>query len=295
MNGESTIKILIQFNGKEIQIPINPEDIQITEKASNPDIEVLGIGKATRKGDPGLITTRIKSFFPAVDSYFYKGVNPRLYIDFINEIWNTDNTNNNVAKIITTGLEKNLNMFFVIENFNYKYSAGTDDIDYELSIKEYRPYGVKLINSAALGMADARTASPVVMQDTSVQNQVLNTYTVQKNDCLWNITKACCGDGSRFGELYNLNKEVIGNNPSLIKPGQVLTLPQGWGTPVKVDKLRNVSKKNPPSTGKTNNNNATSTNKNTISENNRLAAYTLANAKIITPISSDIHGAGHSF
>ena len=244
------VQIIIQFNGTEEIIPINPEGLSITRKATNTDIDVLGIGKATRKGDPGLVSTKIKSFFPSSNSEFYTGTSPKFYIEFINQIWNTENTNNNVPKIITQGLEKNLNMFFVIENFTYDYKAGDDDVSFELSIKEYIPYGVKLVDYPVLGMADSRVTSPSIVQNSPVDNLQLNTYTVQSGDCLWNITKACCGDGSKYLDLYILNKDIIGDNPNNIKVGQVLTLPQGWNTPTKVTKLKNVSKSNPPSSGK---------------------------------------------
>lgn len=281
MSTENAVRILIQFNGKEIEIPVNPEKLSIAKKASNTDINVLGIGPATRKGEPGLISTKIKSFFPSINSNFYnaqKHISPQLYIDFINEIWNAKNTNNNVAKIITVGLEKNLNMFFVINNFDYDFDAGDDDVGFELDIKEYRAYGVKLVNYSAPGMANARVASPALSQGTSVQSQ-LNTYVVQSGDCLWNITKACCGDGSRYNELYNLNREIIGNSPNSIKPGQILTLPNGWATPTKVVKLQNVSKKNPPSTGTSNNNN--------IHEQSKQIAQTLATAKKVYRMDKD--------
>ena len=50
------------------------------------------------------------------------------------------------------------------------------------------------------------------------------TYTVKKGDCLWNIAKQFLGDGTRYKEIYELNRDKI-VNPNLIYPGQVLTLP----------------------------------------------------------------------
>lgn len=50
-------------------------------------------------------------------------------------------------------------------------------------------------------------------------------YTVQPGDSLWSIAQKELGDGSRWGEIYSANRGVIGNDPSLIHPGQVLTVP----------------------------------------------------------------------
>lgn len=46
-------------------------------------------------------------------------------------------------------------------------------------------------------------------------------YVVEKGDCLWNIAKRFLGSGSRWMEIYKLNKDII-KNPNLIYVGQVL-------------------------------------------------------------------------
>ena len=51
------------------------------------------------------------------------------------------------------------------------------------------------------------------------------TYTVKKGDCLWNIAKRFYGSGAKYTVIYNANRGVIGGNPNLIYPGQVLTIP----------------------------------------------------------------------
>lgn len=249
------VNLMIQFNGRQLTIPINPEKLSIKREADNTDLDIIGLGKVTRKGEPGLKKFSIESFFPAYNSYYYTGVKPRSCIEFIEEIWNTENTNNNVAKIISNGLPIDINMYFVINSFEYDHKAGEEeDIYYNLEIKEYKPYGVKTVNTQLSGLASARVSSPIIIpQTTPNPEQEVRTYTVQSGDCLWNITKASVGDGSRWSELYNLNKEVIGNNPNLIYPGQVLTLPNGWNVPAKVTKLKNVSKsKSNKSTKKSN-------------------------------------------
>jgi nucleoid-associated protein YgaU len=50
-------------------------------------------------------------------------------------------------------------------------------------------------------------------------------YTVQPGDNLWNIARSHLHDGGRWGEIYNLNKSVIGDNPRLILPGEQLQIP----------------------------------------------------------------------
>jgi nucleoid-associated protein YgaU len=51
------------------------------------------------------------------------------------------------------------------------------------------------------------------------------TYTVDSGDSLWAIAKQELGDGNRWREIYEANKETIGKNPDLIHPGMVLKIP----------------------------------------------------------------------
>lgn len=47
-------------------------------------------------------------------------------------------------------------------------------------------------------------------------------YEVQEGDTLWGIAEAHTGDGQGWKELYADNQDVVGDNPDLILPGQVL-------------------------------------------------------------------------
>jgi len=50
-------------------------------------------------------------------------------------------------------------------------------------------------------------------------------YTVKPGDSLWKIASEQLGNGQHHYLIYNLNKDLIGSNPSLIYPGQILILP----------------------------------------------------------------------
>ena len=50
------------------------------------------------------------------------------------------------------------------------------------------------------------------------------THTVVRGDCLWNIAKKYLGKGSRWNEIYQLNRDII-KNPDLIYAGQIIKLP----------------------------------------------------------------------
>jgi nucleoid-associated protein YgaU len=51
------------------------------------------------------------------------------------------------------------------------------------------------------------------------------TYVVKAGDSLSKIAKELLGDSNRWPEIYEANKELIGDNPNLIHPGQELRIP----------------------------------------------------------------------
>ena len=51
------------------------------------------------------------------------------------------------------------------------------------------------------------------------------TYTVAKGDTLSHIAREFYGKAGRWQAIYDANREVIGDNPDKIYPGQVLRIP----------------------------------------------------------------------
>lgn len=53
----------------------------------------------------------------------------------------------------------------------------------------------------------------------------MQTYTVQSGDTLGSIAKRMLGNASSYMEIYNANRDQL-SDPNMIKPGQVLKIPQ---------------------------------------------------------------------
>jgi LysM repeat protein len=51
------------------------------------------------------------------------------------------------------------------------------------------------------------------------------TYTIRAGDCLWNIARNHLGSGFKWHDLYQLNHDALGSNPSLLHTGTALKLP----------------------------------------------------------------------
>jgi LysM repeat protein len=69
-------------------------------------------------------------------------------------------------------------------------------------------------------------ATTVTTQTPQVKPPSYPTYTVSSGQSLWGISSLTLGSGSKWQEIYNLNKSEI-SNPNLIYPGEKLRLPPG--------------------------------------------------------------------
>lgn len=68
-------------------------------------------------------------------------------------------------------------------------------------------------------------AANVVLDTPTWVHPEHRTYTVRPGDYLSEIAAANLGSADRWREIYDLNKEAIGDNPNLIHPGLILQLP----------------------------------------------------------------------
>ena len=99
------------------------------------------------------------------------------------------------------------------------------DLTVSVKLKQYRAFGTKTVTitpAPAPSEPATATVQPAPRETTSAPQNL--SYTVKSGDCLWNIAKKQLGDGSRWKEIYELNKDKI-KNPNLIYPDQSLTLP----------------------------------------------------------------------
>jgi LysM repeat protein len=64
-----------------------------------------------------------------------------------------------------------------------------------------------------------------------------SNYTVQPGDSLFSIAQQAYGDGNQWQKIYDANKQVIGNDPNLIRPGEVLYIPPVTPPPPKTCKV----------------------------------------------------------
>lgn len=119
------------------------------------------------------------------------------------------------ARLLIT--ETPINCDVYLASFSGKQTGGYGDINYSITLMQARE--IKVAKSAKTAVVK----QPVAPERPSPP--AAKTYTVAKGDCLWKIAQKLGLGGANYGKIYEANKGVIGNNPNLIYPGQVLTIP----------------------------------------------------------------------
>lgn len=203
------------------RFPVLPEKVKVSYGSSNDKMKVCGVGEVTIKQDSDAANISFSAFFPKI--YFngcdYRDIpNPN---DAVSTITGMMESKKPARFTITGGM--NVSMYVTITKFETEEQGGdAGTIHFSLTLKEYREVRIRQIK-VQVSTRKAYISAPTGRTDTSSRES--QSYTVVKGDCLWNIAKKFYGSGSKYTVIYNANRSVVGGNPNLIYPGQVLTIP----------------------------------------------------------------------
>ncbi len=204
---------------EKIQLPVLPEQINIESGSNNERVSIAGLGDITIMQSRPALEFSFSSFFPATS---FPGIQvssitkPLTLVEKINT-WKDSDT---PIHFICTSI--GVDLYCTIESFTYQEVGGDPGTyQYSITLREYREINVRQVTVNVKTTVASVSSASARVDNTSTPK----TYTVVSGDCLWNIAKKFYGDGSKYTVIYNANKSVIGSNPNLIYPGQVLTIP----------------------------------------------------------------------
>ncbi|WP_255301533.1 LysM peptidoglycan-binding domain-containing protein [Bacillus sp. AFS040349] len=202
---------LIDGNGRQkLRLPVPPPNY-LNETGQDVYIqEINDLGEHSTKGDAKLDRTTLKSFFPSVYYPFCQYKNfPKPY-EFV-EIINVWVHNDLPMRLLIT--ETNINKLFFIEDFSYGERAGSRDVEFELSLIEYRSIPKKKSSSSGTTTTSSRS------EKTPSKPK---THTVVKGDTLWAIARNYYNDPYKWDEIAKANDV---KDPRKLQIGKVLRLP----------------------------------------------------------------------
>ncbi|NFA98030.1 LysM peptidoglycan-binding domain-containing protein [Clostridium botulinum] len=216
-------------NGEEGFIfPVLPEKIEFDEDGNNKTYDIINLGEINTINKPKLTEISFESFFPKHKGPYVSSeqlFEPSFYIAKIRE-WRDKKQK---IRFIFTGSPLEINDLFTIENFKPSEEGGeVGDVHYSIELKRYKNYAAKKVVIVTPKTSAAnQSVKKVIANSKAARPSNTNkpkTHTVSGNDTLWHIAKRYLGDGNKWPQIYNLNKDKI-KNPNLIYTGQVLRLP----------------------------------------------------------------------
>ena len=205
-------------DGSRIHFPVNPERITCQTGNRTISFDVIDLGEFTLPR--GRVPTRFtfEGFFPGEarkNDPLVKDWRSPKEITGLLSLWRNEGRK---LKLLVTETPINHDVYFDGDgSFQHEWYGGHGDCRYTIRLVEARELVVTA--EASMPVAAASTPQPRPAPPPP------KTYTVKPGDSLWAIAKRILGDGSRWREIYNANVSVIGKNPNLIYPGQVLRIP----------------------------------------------------------------------
>ena len=126
----------------------------------------------------------------------------------------------------STNMKVGLEDYRIIED-----AEDLSDVSIEINLKQWVDYGAKVIYVEPDKPNQGTTTTKPQSSPNKPSNNKPKTYTVKHGDSMWEIAKKYLGDGSKYKQLYNMNKELIdkrnakeGTPKYTIYTGQVLRL-----------------------------------------------------------------------
>lgn len=177
------IGIFIEYEGRVVQIPVNPEKFDVSTEGNNSVTELITLGEIIIPKKKKLSSISWESFFP-YESWYpairTRGAfqSARFYLNFLDKIRDDCKP----CRLIVTGIGFDSDV--VIDSFDYHHQAGDhEDTYYSITFKTYRPYQVSVISKVDATNQLKRTTAvgtvaPNVVAPTTVVPTAPTQFTV---------------------------------------------------------------------------------------------------------------------
>lgn len=218
--------------GRVIQLPVTPENYEITEEEEFETVRLTYIGDTNIPTFYKPKEISITGIFSCNDKIYKLNKNwstdiVRCEVDYVN-ILNGWKRQHNIIRVLIVPrgtIESRLDAKFYIKALKIDgENEQTGAINYTIEFTEYIDVAKKYKNLKGNSNNTTTRPSSTSKPKTSTPKKQ-KIYTVQSGDYLKKIAKKFYGNSNKYMTIYNANKKIIGKDPNKIWVGMKLVIP----------------------------------------------------------------------
>lgn len=212
-----------------VLLPVTPAKVTVKINNQNKTLTLINGEEINFLKAAGLTTVSFELLLPQNKYPFAYGSQPAdYYLSLFERLkqskqpfqWVLNRSRPNGAALFRNNMKVSLEDYQIVDDADEGF-----DIKVKVNLKQYLPFGTQ---TGTIMPATVEGEKPKLVlsapERPAPTAPAPKTYTVQKGDSLWNIAKKQLGNGNRWSEIYELNKEKI-KDASHIVAGQVLVMP----------------------------------------------------------------------
>lgn len=194
-----------------LTFPITPSELSIKVGSNNKVVSLINEGDINILKSPSLIEVEFDARFPMRKYPYSREVAGfQTYFDKFKMLKEDKKPFYFVvARSTPNGISTwDTDLYMALEEMTLEESADEgDDVIISFKLKQYKDYGVKVLNKPTTTPTTTSTSATKRPADNNTgKNQ---DYTVKSGDTLWGIAKRFYGNGAKYTTIYNANKAAI--------------------------------------------------------------------------------------
>jgi len=219
--------------GAKIALSLLPDSVKAKVSANVISYNFISVGEVKMPSGQklrqfswsGVFPGKKTAALPFVKSQFWKP--PKTIINTM-ENWRKKGTH-----IILMLTETPLNCTTYLSSFEHTFKGGLGDVQYSVTFMEYKPVKVYALGESMKESmksdnnidSGSRPASQTPNTETATNSAQASAYTTKFGDSVWKIAQEKLGDGGRYQEIIDMNKDSLVNGGLDMPAGVVLVLP----------------------------------------------------------------------